>query len=134
MMVMGFTMAKSWSHSGIVDTGTRVELEKTRTVVASVAVTWEDEARWGEVGGDRAAGYVHAQVRDRRRTARGLGGALLGWAEARIRARGRRFSRLDIQTASTRLVHYYEEHGYRAVGSGTLPGHSPLTLFEKRLS
>lgn len=102
-------------------------------VVASVAVTWDDEARWREAGHDATAGYVHALVRDRERTAPGLGEELLGWAERRIATRGRRLSRLDTQTGATRLVRYYEDHGYRVVGSVALPDHSPLTLFEKSL-
>jgi ribosomal protein S18 acetylase RimI-like enzyme len=102
-------------------------------VVASVAVTWEDLECWGEAGGDGAAGYVHALVRDRSRTAPGTGEGLLRWAEVRIGARGRPLSRLDTRSRAARLLRYYEAHGYGRVGSARLPGHSPLTLFEKRL-
>ena len=102
-------------------------------VVASVTLTWEDTECWGEVGLDGTAGYVHALVRDREQSASGIGGRLLGWAEAHIAARGRMLSRLDTRAESPGLHRYYAEHGYRPVGSVTVPGHSALTLFEKDL-
>lgn len=103
-------------------------------VVASVTVTWEDEARWGLTGRDGGAGYVHALVRDRQRTPSGLGAELLAWAEARITARGRPLSRLDTAAERARLVGYYQAHGYRVVDTRTYSwAHHPLTLFEKRL-
>jgi GNAT superfamily N-acetyltransferase len=103
-------------------------------VVASVTVTWEDEARWGAAGDDGAAGYVHALVRDRTRTAAGLGAQLLAWAESRVAARGRGLSRLDTPAERARLVAYYQAHGYRIVDTRSYPWRPrPLTLFEKRL-
>jgi GNAT superfamily N-acetyltransferase len=108
-------------------------LRRGGQAVASVAVTWRDRERWGPGGEDGTAGYVHALVRDRARTAAGVGAELLAWAEARIAAQGRPLARLDTRTRSARLLRYYQDHGYRPVGTVTIPGHTPLTLFEKRL-
>ena len=109
-------------------------LREDGRVVASVTVTWEDEVYWGAAGGDGTAGYVHALVRDRTRTAPGLGIHLLVWAEDRIVARGRQLSRLDTRAEWTQLHGYYEAHGYRNVDTRTYGSAAPaLTLFEKRL-
>ncbi len=110
-------------------------LRRERQVVASVTVIWTDEARWGPAGWDGQAGYVHALVRDRERTAPGLGAQLLAWAETSIAARGRRLSRLDTRAECSRLVRYYEAHAYRVVGTRTYSWTpDPLTLLEKRLA
>ncbi len=103
-------------------------------VVASVTVTYEDATYWGAAGLDGTGGYVHALARDRERSAPGLGLRLLVWAENRIAARGREFSRLDTVAEWTQLIHYYQTHGYRVVDTRTYSWAAhPLTLFEKRL-
>ncbi|MGA9114885.1 MAG: GNAT family N-acetyltransferase [Candidatus Dormiibacterota bacterium] len=109
-------------------------LREDGRVVASVAVTWEDSVCWGAAGRDGTAGYVHALVRDRERTASGLGLRLLVWAENRIVARGRHLSRLDTVAERTPLLRYYQAHGYRMVDTRTYrwAAHA-LTLFERRL-
>jgi ribosomal protein S18 acetylase RimI-like enzyme len=110
-------------------------LREDGRVVASVTVTWEDAAYWGAAGRDGTAGYIHALVRDRERTAPGLGVQLLVWAESRIVARGRQLSRLDTRADWGRLLRYYQAHGYRVVDTRTYSWAAhPLTLFEKRLS
>ncbi len=109
-------------------------LRDAERVVGSVATCWEDPDRWDAAGHDGTAGYVHALVRDRERTPSGVGGGLLTWAEARIAARGRRLARLDTPAVRIRLVRYYQEHGYRLVGTRSYAWRAdPLTLFEKHL-
>jgi GNAT superfamily N-acetyltransferase len=108
-------------------------LQRDGQALASVAVTWTDQPCWGPKGEDGTAGYVHALVRDRARTAAGVGAQLLAWAEARIAAHGRPLARLDARTSGARLIRYHREHGYCPVGATTIPGYTPLTLFEKRL-
>ena len=126
--------SRSWQQLGErIARGEVAVIREGGQVVASVAVTWEDAECWGAGGGDAAAGYVHALVRDRDRTSPGVGSRLLAWAEARIAAMGRPLARLDTRSSSARLIRYYEAHGYRPVGSATIPGHTTLTLFEKRL-
>ena len=98
---------------------------------ATVTLLWEDPAFWGERPPD--AGYVHRLAARRANAGRGIGRAVLAWAEGETRRRGRGFLRLDTLTESEGLLRYYRSSGFVPVGEVTLVG-LRFTLFEKRLA
>ena len=110
-------------------------------IIAAVTIAWDDPLVWGQQ--PATAGYIHRLMVDRRHENHQLGLRLLGWAEDRVRATGRALARLDCVESNERLRRYYENAGYRAVGSrdfsdlqpdGTLrPAIPTVTLFEKAL-
>ena len=87
---------------------------KQDQLVGSVTVAWEDPLIWGETG--TPAGYIHMLMVDRAYAGHDVGRSILGWAEARIAAAGRRLARLDCATSNQRLCGYYEQAGYVPVG------------------
>ena len=84
------------------------------TTVATLALQWADPFFWGEREPD--AGYVHRVAVRRSFAGRGLGEELLEWADEQVRARGRRYLRLDCMAANARLRRYYEELGFAHCG------------------
>ncbi|MFE3872779.1 GNAT family N-acetyltransferase [Kitasatospora sp. NPDC059146] len=86
----------------------------------TVTLDWADEL-WADVGG--TAGYVHRLAV--RRSARGLGGVILAWAEDRARERGAAALRLDCVSHNRSLRDYYEHRGFTHRGDARwlgLPG------------
>lgn len=77
--------------------------------IATLILEWADEYTWGEQPPD--AGYIHG-LRVRRAAARGIGRALLEWAEHEIARAGRPFARLDCIADNPRLCAYYVDAGY----------------------
>ena len=89
---------------------------------------------WGDTPDE--AGYIHGLRVRRSAAGRGIGLALLRWAEREIAARVIRLARLDCMAENPALCAYYERAGYRRVGSFTFhDGEEPFTvaLFEKSL-
>ena len=103
------------------------------SLAASVCVLWDDPTVWGELS--EPAGYIHGLMIERQRAGRGLGVAVLAWAEAHIAANGRPIARLDCVATNTRLRSYYEAAGYSLVRTREYPDQrwSPSALFEKRI-
>ena len=67
----------------------------------------------------------------------GLGRAMLEWAEAATRAKGRPFVRLDTAFGNPRIRAYYEELGFEYRGEKTLTwekGSYHYALYEKRIA
>ncbi len=96
----------------------------------TVTLVWADPAFWGERPAD--AGYIHRLAVRRAHAGRGIGRAILAWAEDVTRRKGRDFLRLDTLTASDGLHRFYRSAGFEAMGEVTVDG-LPCTLFEKRL-
>jgi protein-tyrosine phosphatase len=104
-------------------------------LVGSFTLTDEDERIWG-IDTSNAA-YVHRLMVDRRWAHRGLGAALLTWAEDHCRANAKTHVRLDCVEINNTLVEYYRNAGYTEVRrlflEGFLPHQGGLVLFEKAL-
>jgi GNAT superfamily N-acetyltransferase len=96
--------------------------------LATVTLQWEDTPFWGNRPPD--AGYIHRLAVRREFAGHGVGYAILGWAEGEVRRRGRAWLRLDTLTARARLHRYYQEFGFRSVGTVRVGG-LDCTLFEK---
>jgi GNAT superfamily N-acetyltransferase len=99
--------------------------------VAVVRLLWTDRRFWG--GRDEGdAAYVHSLAVRRDLAGRGIGAAVLAWAEREAAARGRRFLRLDCLAANAGLTAYYERAGFSPIGIVRLGGEAML-LLEKPL-
>lgn len=105
-------------------------------MIGAVMLQDADPDTWGEASLVDAAGYIHG-LRVRRSVAgRGIGRALITWAERELAARGKRLARLDCWAANDALCAYYERAGYRRIGSHTFtdePEPFVVALFEKTL-
>lgn len=98
-------------------------------VAGTLTLQPADPAVWGE--DDGAALYVHGLAIHRAYAGRGVGRAMLRWAERQAAAQGRRWLRLDCLATNTALRDYYRRAGFsfvREIGSGT---RRPAALFEK---
>lgn len=96
--------------------------------VGTLVLQWSDEETWGGVADD--AGYVHGLVIRREWAGRGLGRALLKWAEDRAAAAGREYLRLDCAAENRALSAYYERAGFRRRGQACVFG-LRVCLYEK---
>jgi GNAT superfamily N-acetyltransferase len=83
----------------------------------TITLSWADAAWFND---QEDAGYVHRLAV--RRSAAGLGLALLDWAATECLKRGRRLLRLDCVTTNHELRHYYETHGFVHQGDVVVTG------------
>ena len=97
-----------------VDQGEAFLARTAADVVGALQLHGEDPAVWGARPPD--ALYLHNLVVRRRFGGRGIGRALVGWAEAETRARGRTFLRLDCVASNAVLRTYYAEAGFAERG------------------
>jgi GNAT superfamily N-acetyltransferase len=82
--------------------------------VGTVTILVDDPAYWGERPPD--AHYVHKLAVRRDRGGRGLGAALVGWADLRAAHAGRAFLRLDCLRDDPGIRSYYERLGFEHRG------------------
>lgn len=100
------------------------------STVGTVTLLWEDPKIWGPQ--PPVAGYVHRLAVRTAHAGAGYGPAILAWAEAEVRRRGRTLLRLDTATTNTGLLAYYAALGFRVVGEADHePLRFPVTLFER---
>jgi ribosomal protein S18 acetylase RimI-like enzyme len=99
--------------------------------VATVSLLWEDRLYWPAAPDDGA--YVHRLAVLRSAGGRGVGRALLGWAEDIARVRGRRYLRLDCVSDDEPLRRYYERAGFCHRGDLKVRG-TDMSLYEKTIS
>ena len=91
----------------------------------------ESDARiWGERPDD--ALYVHGLAVRRSGAGRGLGGAMLRWAELQAHEAGKTYLRLDCMAENPALRAYYERAGFAHVGDMYGATWS-ASLYEKRV-
>jgi predicted N-acetyltransferase YhbS len=98
--------------------------------VGTVTILLDDPVYWGERPPD--ALYVHKLAVRRDRAGRGVGAALVEWAETRAAAAGRGFLRLDCLRGDPGIRAYYERLGFEH--RGDLDDHARglvLSLYER---
>jgi GNAT superfamily N-acetyltransferase len=83
-------------------------------LVATLQLAESDPEIWGPDAGD--ALYLHRLCVERTRAGDGLGFALLDWATATARTRGRRLLRLDCVASNDALRRYYARAGFAERG------------------
>jgi GNAT superfamily N-acetyltransferase len=92
-----------------------------------------DEDTWGARSDD--ALYLHGLRVLRAYAGRGIGRAILRWAEEQVMSRGRIYLRLDCLAENVKLRAYYENAGFRCVGEKTWEDDPDWrsSLYEKRV-
>lgn len=103
------------------------------TPVGTLTIQWSDSDVWGERGSDGLAGYIHGMAITRKVGGMGVGERMLKWAIDAIGGRGRRFARLDAMASNEQLCRYYQERGFRRLGTASVPGNVATQLFEREL-
>ena len=105
-------------------------VEDEGEAVATVTLLWDDPLYWGERPSDAA--YVHKLAVRRDRSGRGIGAAIVAWANAEALEAGREFLRLDCLRDNPGIRDYYEQLGFEHRGDLTLGGR-PMSLYERRV-
>ena len=101
---------------------------RTGEALGTLTLLDADVAVWGDMPG--AACYIHGFAV--RRSAAGLGRALLRWAEAEAQAAGKHYLRLDCWGANAALCRYYEAAGFHSRGRHDMRGWL-CALYEKQV-
>ncbi|MDX6409900.1 MAG: hypothetical protein QOE13_2971 [Gaiellaceae bacterium] len=96
--------------------------------VATVTMLLDDPAYWGARPPD--AFYVHKLAVRRDRAGRGIGAAVVEWANAEAAEAGREFLRLDCLGDNPRIRDYYEDLGFQHRGDLVADGRK-LSLYER---
>jgi GNAT superfamily N-acetyltransferase len=96
--------------------------------VATVTMLVDDPAYWGARPPD--AFYVHKLAVRRDRAGRGIGAAVVEWANAEAAEAGREFLRLDCLGDNPRIRDYYEDLGFQHRGDLVADGRK-LSLYER---
>ena len=105
-------------------------MKDVQGTLGTITLQWSDKKFWGDLPLD--AGYVHKLAIKRSYGGKHLGLRLLEWAEAKARAEGKKYLRLDC-LASNRLIRdYYEKAGFAHVKDTLAPGWM-ASLYEKKL-
>jgi ribosomal protein S18 acetylase RimI-like enzyme len=98
--------------------------------LGTITLQWSDKKFWGDLPLD--AGYVHKLAIKRSYGGKHLGLRLLEWAEAKARAEGKRYLRLDCLASNKAIRDYYEKAGFAHVKDTLAPGWR-ASLYEKKL-
>lgn len=90
----------------------------------------DDQLYWGEQN-DKAK-YIHSLVVIEKLEGRGIGEMILQKVEKDAKQEGCKFLRLDADAKNPKLCSYYENQGFKKVGTKTLPI-STYNLYQKEL-
>jgi predicted N-acetyltransferase YhbS len=96
--------------------------------VATVSMLADDPTYWGARPPD--AYYVHKLAVRRDRAGRGIGAAIVEWANAEAAEAGREFLRLDCLGDNLGIRDYYEDLGFEHRGDLVLDGRT-MSLYER---
>jgi len=103
-------------------------VEDEGDAVATVTLLRDDPLYWGERPPD--AVYVHKLAVRRDRSGRGIGAAIVAWANAEAVEAGRDFLRLDCLRDNPGIRDYYEQLGFEHRGDLILGGRH-MSLYER---
>jgi ribosomal protein S18 acetylase RimI-like enzyme len=113
-----------------IDRGEVYVVKDVKRTVGTVTLQWSDKKFWGDIPPD--AGYIHKFAIARFYAGQHLGLRLLRWAEAKARAEGKSYLRLDCLASNKTIREYYEKAGFIHVRDTETPGWK-ASLYEKRL-
>jgi GNAT superfamily N-acetyltransferase len=99
-------------------------------VVATVTLLWDDALHWPDAPTDGA--YVHKLAVSRACAGRGIGQAIVEWADRTASAAGRDYLRLDCVRKNPGIRAYYERLGFEHRGDGIIDGRD-LSLYERHV-
>jgi GNAT superfamily N-acetyltransferase len=113
-----------------IDRGEVYIAELDGEALGTITVLADDPVYWGERPPD--AHYVHKLAVGRAHAGRGLGAAIVEWADARAAAAGRGFLRLDCLRDDAGIRGYYERLGFEHRGDFDDRGRGLLlSLYER---
>ena len=98
--------------------------------VGTITLQWSDNKFWGDLPPD--SGYVHKLAIKRSHGGKRLGLRMLQWAEAKARAEGKRYLRLDCPASNKTIRDYYEKAGFVHVRDTEMPGWK-ASLYQEEL-
>ena len=111
-----------------IDSGEVYVAEVNGDVVATVTLLWDDPLYWGERPADAA--YVHKLAVKRAHAGRGIGSALVEWADEEAAEAGRAFLRLDCLRDNPGIRVYYERLGFEHRGDLVVNGRG-MSIYER---
>jgi ribosomal protein S18 acetylase RimI-like enzyme len=111
-----------------IDRGEVYVAELNGDTVATVTLLRDDPAYWGERPAD--AVYVHKLAVSRACAGRGIGEALVEWADVKAAEDGRAFLRLDCLRDNARIRAYYERLGFEHRGDLVVNGRG-MSIYER---
>jgi predicted N-acetyltransferase YhbS len=115
--------------AGAIDRGEVYVVEsEDGEAVATVSMLPDDPVYWGDQPPD--AFYVHKLAVRRDQAGRGIGAAVVEWANAEAAEAGREFLRLDCLGDNPGIRDYYEDLGFEHRGDVVLEGRT-ISLFER---
>jgi GNAT superfamily N-acetyltransferase len=95
----------------------------------TLTLLWDDPSFWGDQPPDAA--YIHKLAVRRAFAGRGLGSAIVAWAERRAAAAGRQHLRLDCPRDNPGIRVYYERLGFEHRGDLDDPRGFVVALYER---
>ena len=98
--------------------------------VGTITLQWNDKKFWGDLPPE--AGYIHKLAIKRSYSGQHLGLRMIQWAEAKARAEGKRYLRLDCLASNKTIREYYQKVGFIHVRDTETPGWK-ASLYEKKL-
>jgi ribosomal protein S18 acetylase RimI-like enzyme len=113
-----------------IDRGEVYVVKDVKGTVGTITLQWNDKKFWGDLSHD--AGYIHKLAITRSHAGQHLGLRLLDWAEAKARAEGRSYLRLDCLASNKTIREYYERAGFIHVRDTSAPGWK-ASLYEKKI-
>ncbi|TMI20510.1 GNAT family N-acetyltransferase [Candidatus Bathyarchaeota archaeon] len=113
-----------------IDHGDVYVAKDVKETIGTITLQWSDKKFWGDLPPD--AGYIHKLAIKRAHAGQRLGLRLLSWAEAKARADGKSYLRLDCLASNKVIREYYEKAGFVHVRDISAPGWE-ASLYEKRL-
>jgi GNAT superfamily N-acetyltransferase len=102
-----------------IERGELFMVEVDGDTAATFTLLWDDPSFWGEQPPDAA--YLHKLAIRREYAGRGLGAAIVEWADAQAAAAGRRYLRLDCMRDNEGIRTYYERLGFEHRGDKDHP-------------
>ena len=89
-------------------------LENTGEAVGTLRFEWSDTDLWQH--DPDGGGYIHSFATRNGVRGRSVGAAMLAWAKEHVRARGKKYLRLDCWGSNRALCQYYERMGFTFCG------------------
>ena len=113
-----------------IDRGEVYVVKDLKTTIGTITLQWSDKRFWGDL--PLNAGYVHKLAIERSYSGQSLGLRMMQWAEAKARAEGKRYLRLDCLAGNKTIREYYERGGFIHVRDTQAAGWK-ASLYEKTL-
>lgn len=120
-----------WVEEGITNKEFFFIKTSTDDTVGMVRIMSEDVLYWGNQ--ETPAKYIHSLVVTERYNGNGMGQIIIEHIEAIAKSELCKYLRLDADAKNPKLCNYYENLGFKKVGSKELPL-STYNLYEKKLN